>query len=378
MRGGLMEKRRALGPTTADEVTAEWLTGCLRAAGHDVDVLNFRGEPIGNGMMAAAQRLTLTLSGDDESAPKTLVLKYATEGAASRHTGRRGFGFPNRPGFYEQEVRFYRDFAARLDVRVPKSYAEWIAPEGDRFVLLLEDIVPASPGDEFATPQPAELHGAMVNLAGLHAPLWNGPFPPGDNLLKPPSAVEGARYQRITQRNIDHFRNVMAVEPGSATDRVLGRFVERADRWWVAAGRPHGLVHGDYRPDNMLFPVHDGARPVVVDWQTVSVAHTGRDLGGFLGASTPTEVRREHEHELLRTYHRRLTQLGVQGYSEEDCRSDLRLGVFHGLQNTVAIARAVDMNDRGWQLVRTWLDRLLAAFDDLDSLDALDELEALS
>lgn len=58
--------------------------------------------------------------------------------------------------------------------------------------------------------------------------------------------------------------------------------------------------------------------------------------------------------------------------------TDLRLGAFQGLHHTTSIARAVDMNDRGWQLVTTWLDRLLATFEDLDSLDALDDLEALS
>ncbi|CAJ1499179.1 phosphotransferase family protein [[Mycobacterium] burgundiense] len=365
-------------PTTAADVTTGWLTRCLQQAGHDVEVTDFRAQPIGNGMMAAAQRFTMTFTGEAKTAPKTLVLKYAPDGEASRRTGRLGFGFAGRPGFYEQEVRFYRDLAPKLEVRVPRSYAQWIAPECDQFVLLLEDIAPASPGDEFAALQPAELHGAMVNLAGLHAPLWNGPFPEGDNLLKPPTAEEGLRYQRIVARNIEHFRSALGIEPRSATDRVLGRFVERADRWWVSAGRPKSLVHGDYRPDNMLLPTCGASRPVVVDWQTVSVAHSGRDLGGFLGASTPTDVRREHQHDLLRTYQARLAELGVTGYSAEDCLLDLRLGAFHGLQNNVSIARAVDMNERGWRLVTTWLDRLLATFDDLDSLDALDDLEALS
>lgn len=365
-------------PTTAGDVTTGWLTRCLQQAGHDVEVTDFQAQPIGNGMMAAAQRLTMTFSGEAKTAPKTLVLKYAPDGEASRRTGRLGFGFAGRPGFYEQEVRFYRDLAPKLEVRVPRSYAQWIAPECDQFILLLEDIAPASPGDEFAALQPAQLHGAMINLAGLHAPLWNGPFPAGDNLLKPPTVEEGLRYQRIVARNIEHFRSALEIEPGSATDRVLSRFVERADRWWVSAGRPQSLVHGDHRPDNMLLPTHGDGRPVVVDWQTVSVAHTGRDLGGFLGASTPTDVRREHQDDLLRTYHARLTELGVTGYSAEDCLQDLRLGAFHGLQNNVSIARAVDMNERGWRLVTTWLDRLLATFDDLDSLDALDDLEALS
>ena len=218
----------------------------------------------------------------------------------------------------------------------------------------------------------------MINLAGLQAPFWNGPFRPGDNLLQPPTADEGRHYQRIVSRNIEHFRNAMAVEQGSVTDRVLSRFAERADRWWVGAGRPQSLVHGDYRVDNMLFPTGGADRPVVVDWQTALVAHTGRDLGGFLGASIPTDVRREHQDELLRTYHGRLTELGVSEHSLEDCVADLRLGAFQGLHHTVSIARAVDMNDRGWRLVTTWLERLLATFDDLDSLDALDDLEALT
>lgn len=311
----MVNHARAPAPTTAADVTVAWLTQCLQQAGHDVEVTDFRAESIGNGMVGAAQRLMLTLDGVDASVPETLVLKYSRDGAASRRTGRVGYGFAGRPGFYEREVRFYRDLASKIEARVPRSYAHWIAPDCDQFVLLLEDISPAQPGDEFTAPQPTELHGVMTNLAGLHAPLWSGPFPAGDNLLEPPTAAEGQHYQRIISRNVEHFRTAMAVEPGSATDRVLGRFVERADRWWVSAGQPMSLVHGDYRVDNMLFPTDGANRPVVVDWQTALVAHPGRDLGGFLGASIPTEVRREHQDDLLRTYHGRLTELGVSDHS---------------------------------------------------------------
>ena len=48
------------------------------------------------------------------------------------------------------------------------------------------------------------------------------------------------------------------------------RCVESLDGWIADRRPPLGLVHGDYRLDNMLFGVDDAARRfVAVDWQTV-------------------------------------------------------------------------------------------------------------
>ena len=72
----------------------------------------------------------------------------------------------------------------------------------------------------------------------------------------------------------------------------------------AAPDRVHGLVHGDYRLDNMLFGEPGADRPLtVVDWQTVTWGPAMTDVAYFLGCALPVEVRREHYDTLLGAYH---------------------------------------------------------------------------
>ena len=53
------------------------------------------------------------------------------------------------------------------------------------------------------------------------------------------------------------------------------------------SGGPRGLVHGDYRLDNMLFGEAGAERPLtVVDWQTVTWGPATTDASYFLAAPT--------------------------------------------------------------------------------------------
>ena len=70
---------------------------------------------------------------------------------------------------------------------------------------------------------------------------------------------------------------------------VCERFVAVADAWAADRRPPLGLVHGDYRLDNLLFAA-DGC--TVVDWQTVSWGPAMLDAsyfiaGGALGRGPP-------------------------------------------------------------------------------------------
>ena len=63
----------------------------------------------------------------------------------------------------------------------------------------------------------------------------------------------------------------------------------------AAPQRLHGLVHGDYRLDNMLFGEPGADRPLtVVDWQTVTWGPAMTDVAYFLGCALPDELRRDH------------------------------------------------------------------------------------
>ena len=151
---------------------------------------------------------------------------------------------------------------------------------------------------------------------------------------------------------------------------MLREFGSKARAWFLAEGERVGLTHNDFRLDNLMFTDH--ARGcVVLDWQTFTVSHIGRDLGLFVGASIPTELRVNHGGELLSAYCDKLGSLGVTGHTQNDCEHDLRYGSFHGVHNAMLLHRAVDMTDRGTQIFDAWLERACRTIDDLDALAVL-------
>ena len=109
------------------------------------------------------------------------------------------------------------------------------------------------------------------------------------------------------------------------------RFVASLDGWTADRRPPLGLVHGDYRLDNMLFGAEDAPRRfVVVDWQTVGWGPVMTDVAYFLGGSLSVEDRRAHEQELVREYHEALHAHGVRGLRWEDCWEEYRRQAFLG------------------------------------------------
>jgi aminoglycoside phosphotransferase (APT) family kinase protein len=356
-------------PLTVEDVTPGWLNECLRAAGHEVEVAGFAPQRIGNGLLGIAYRLRLRFAGPDrgDAVPRSLVLKYATSGARSRRTGRIGFGFEGRPGFFEAEVIFYRHFARRLSIRTPRCYASWLSPERDQFTLLLEDVAPASAGDEFGVTPPERVAVAVAGLAGLHAAHWDIPAQPEETFLTPPTTEEATRYGAMMRRNIDVVLERELLTGSAVAMALIRLFGEHADEWYAGLGRPASLIHGDFRLDNLLFPDVPGDAYVAVDWQTFAPGHPARDVGLFLGASIPTDLRRRHQERLLRAYHEGLVGHGVTDQSFTETAELLRVGVFHALHNVLTILRTLDIDDRGSRLAHEWLARSVATADDLDS-----------
>lgn len=350
-----------------DALDAAWLGRRLSALVDDeVRVTGLRVEPVGSGMMAQTHRLTVDYAGP-RRAERSYILKSTGAGAVSRRTGRRGFGFPGREGFYAREVRFFRDIAPHAAIRVPVVQDSWISAEGDEFALLMEDIHPARPGDELVGCSHAEAQSIMRNLAGLHAPFWGF----GDELdaaWAVPTRSEGEAYSRMTAGNVEATLRAFRGELESEDVAVLEAFAERSAVWFVGDGRPHTITHNDFRLDNILFPSSGGdATSVVVDWQTVMGAAAGRDVGQFLAGSLPDELWAGRRDDLLGDYRRRLAELGVDGHSAEDAREDLRWGTLQALHNVVVTARAVDMNERTKRMLTMWLRRVVTRAREIDA-----------
>jgi Ecdysteroid kinase-like family len=138
----------------------------------------------------------------------------------------------------------------------------------------------------------------------------------------------------------------------------------------AAEGRIQGLVHGDYRLDNMLFGLMGEAgadRPLtVVDWQTVTWGPAMTDLAYFVGCALPVAERRTHYDALLHAYH---AALGPDApISLADVRDGVRRQSFFGVMMAIVSSMLVERTERGDAMFMTMLQRHCEHVLDVEAL----------
>ena len=275
------------------------------------------------------------------------------------------------PG-YRAEVGFYADLVGTLDVRAPRCWYAAITDDAMQFTLLLEDLAPRLPGVQVDGCSLAQAEDAVRNLAGLHAPRWNDESLFDHDFFNRPDADRAAFVGQLTvsaaEGFVDRYRDELAADDAA----TLRAAAEAVAAWQLARPEPFAVVHGDYRLDNLLFPPA-GAGVVAVDWQTLSVAPPGRDLGYFLGTSLHVEDRRAGEAELVGAYHDALVARGVANYDLDRCFDDYRLGQLQGPMITMlgCILATAERSDRADARFLAMARRSCAAIRDLHSLDLL-------
>lgn len=337
---------------TPDEITAAWLSVVLGTDGVEVgDVTR-----IGTGQMSQSFRVAYTDGGEERS----VVVKLASDDATSRATG---VGL----GAYLREVSFYRNLAGRIGGPLPQCHlAEYDAAEG-WFTLVLEDIAGATQGDQIAGCTVEEARAALIELARVHAPVLGDLALGASDWLNQPNPLNQGLVTQLLPGFLERYAGRIAPEHVA----VCERFVPSIDGWVADAQPPLGLVHGDYRLDNLLF-APDGSC-TVVDWQTVSWGPAMADASYFLGGGLQVEDRRAHEEELLRAYHDELVRLGVRDLSWEDCFREYRRQAFGGVLMAIAASMLVVRTDRGDDMFMTTLARHCQQVLDLDALELLPE-----
>jgi aminoglycoside phosphotransferase (APT) family kinase protein len=300
-------------------LTPEWFTRALARSEFFGTVTDAQSEPIGIGQMGRSYRVTLSYSDDQPSGPPSVVVKMAGGGLEARQRVAEG---------YRNEVMFYSQIAATVDVSTPRCWYSAITDDGTDFTLLLEDLHPARPGVQIESCSLDQAEDAVANLAALHAPRWNdGALPEmkGMGLADPASAqFVGEIFATAVDEFIVRFDSL-----GDEDTDTLHRCAEAISSWLLTRPIPYAVVHGDYRLDNLMFPP-TGRGVSALDWQTVGVAPPGRDLGYFLGTALRPEDRRRSEGDLVSLYFDELRRRGVQEYSARECFDDYRLGQLQG------------------------------------------------
>jgi hypothetical protein len=340
-----------------DDLTADWLTAAIGAGRVD----DFTVDRIGTGQMSECYRIALGYA-DGEQGPSSVVLKVAAADPNSRQTGLA-------MGLYEREVRFYTDVAPGVRGVVSPCYHAAYDPNTGVFDLLLGDAAPAVVGDEIAGATIEQAALALTQLGRVHGPLLGDAALADAAWINRESPLNQGLMTALYAGFIDRYRDDVAPEHRQVCERLVAAFdLHLADE--AASGQPKGLIHGDYRLDNMLFGAAGAERPLtVVDWQTVSWGPALTDVAYFLGCALPVEQRREHGDALLRVYHDALGEDAP--LTMDDVREGVRRQTFFGVVMAIVSPMLVERTERGDRMFMTMLARHCAQVLDTDALAVL-------
>lgn len=179
---------------------------------------------------------------------------------------------PEALDIFRSEVRFYREIAPVIGVRVPACHHT--EDNGEGTVLILEDLSSWQPG--------ADPLAAARLLSGMHR-SWAGQAHLRWPWLRPVGAAAGLveeLYARVWPGLAD--REDLTPDVRALGQRLVGRVTE-SERVIGAAG-PLTLVHGDASAQNMR--TGPGGEVALLDWEDVSSAPGVLDLAWLLVSST--------------------------------------------------------------------------------------------
>lgn len=348
--------RDAVGPDLTPALDVERLVELIDPGGRG-GVRVVGAEPIGTGQMASSHRVRLAWDHGTAGSPTVLIAKAPTGTPEQRALAANS---------YRTEVDFYLALAPRLEARMPACLGAWRNDTGNDFLLLLEDMAPWKVGDQIEGCTPEAAAVVMANLAGVHGPVWDDPHVPEVLARVGPDEIEGTAqvFGTMTDLFLSSHRDRLSAE----TVEVCEAFAPLASRFLGAQADRVGIVHGDYRLDNLLF-APDGTGVAVVDWQTAGCGMPARDLAYFLGTSLDVDALRTHRDALIGVYHDGLVRRGVEGYGIAECRADFALGLFQ-IPLTVMFGSAIAApTERGAEMFDVMIERGAAAMIDAGTLD---------
>lgn len=324
-------------PETPDGLTPEWLMEALTRSGvlAGERVVGARSERVGQeyGFTGVVVRVELDYAPGRDDLPGSLIAKLplAPGDHASGYRLLQERDPERRRRYYERcerEERFYRLVGARV---APRLY--YSAADGERVVLLLEDLSVGRQGDVLLGCSIDEAVLVLEELARFHARCWGERAPQvGFGRLVRDGREWQDRYGRQVGTFLERHEGLVPDEVSTLALRLRPRLAEVAETLY---GRPRALTHGDLHLDNVLFDARGPGSVVVLDWQTVSVGAPAWDVTLFLVDSLSVDDRRAAEAELLDRYVATLAVEGVSEYSRADLRLECGLSLLLLLAGTI-------------------------------------------
>jgi hypothetical protein len=347
--------------TDIRQVTPAWLTGALRAAQvlDDAVVTAVRFEEPWRTSFSVVTRVHAAYS-RAVTAPASFFLKFSQ--------AVRPVSVPER-GW---EVLFYRSVAPLVAGNaLVRCYDAVFSPQEQRLHLLLEDLTethfPEMPSH--LPPTYATCERIVAALAQIHASFWSRPpfHLSGQGVLTESDLQQ--RVQMLSERT-NAFMAMLGDRLGDERRAIYREVLAALPLLFRRLMSPHGMtvVHDDIHIGNFLYP-HNPARDHVrvIDWQTWNTDLAVKDLAHMMAYFWFPELRKRWEEPLLRAYHARLQELGVQDYGWEALYDDYRLCVIRKLFHPAWQWETGDVATKWW----LHLERVMLAYQDLGCRELL-------
>jgi hypothetical protein len=275
---------------------------------------------------------------------------------------------------YENEVRFYREVRDDLDLETPLAYASHFDQATGRFGLLLEDLTARDARFPSTLDRVSltEVRSLLGHLARLHARFWDSPRFETD-LAWLPTPTSGGMFDVFDMIGLELIADQVDRHPFKA-DLIapLGRTLPQLwELLWQVQRRhtqaPTTLLHGDPHLGNTyLLP---GERGGFLDWQLTMRGSWAHDVTYLLVTALPTEVRRQHQHDLIGEYLDQLAALGVSAVpTAAEAFAAYRQAALWGLVIGWLICPPANY---GEEITAANIARTVAAVQDLETLAAL-------
>jgi thiamine kinase-like enzyme len=216
---------------------------------------------------------------------------------------------------YRREIGFYRDIGQDVGIRVPACYYSDFKEDTQHFVMLLEDMAPGEASDQVLGTSRETSRLVIENFARLHAKWWNSDklddYDWAKWIINEMSMEEGLARMR---ESIERVEKTGEFDPYPEMKRLM-HLLPPLFRLEPAPPFPFSLTHGDLRSDNIIEPSAKGGEFCVIDWQLAGKGDPVNDIARWMAQSISIEDRRATEQALLKLYHDKLVEHGVEGYS---------------------------------------------------------------
>jgi aminoglycoside phosphotransferase (APT) family kinase protein len=323
---------------------------------------------IGTGQTGRNARFMLTWS-DPTGRPASVVAKIP-----SADPNARASAFTT--GNYVKEWLFYDRIAPTVDITVPKCFVARYDEATPDFVLIMEDIAGSEQGDQLEGLSPDRISTAIGELVGLHAPHFGSPelatlLHTGQPTASTPDEL-GLVLQLVYGATMAGFLDRLGDRLDDDIVQLVDDFAPHIANWTQGTDTPPTLIHLDYRADNLLFGVDEGAPPlVVVDWQTLSAGLGASDLAYLISGSYPDATQRAaDERAFVEEYRSRMATAGVELTADAIWR-DYRVGSLWGMIITVVATMAAAQTERGDDMLTAMAQRHGRQALDLDALSLI-------